>query len=182
MDRIDRKILALYQTDTRRIAEEIGKEVGLSAAAVQRRLKRLRETGVIRAEVALLDHAAVGVPIICIVTLEMVGVSSPVAHLDRFKQRMRANPHVQQCYHVTGSRDLVLVVTASSMEDYGLFAREWFESNENVARYETYVVLDRAKVGLSVPVALDELEAQRFARTARPEGIASRKRGKTRSP
>ena len=44
MDRIDRKILALYQSDTRRIAESIGGEVGLSAAAVQRRLKRLRES------------------------------------------------------------------------------------------------------------------------------------------
>jgi DNA-binding Lrp family transcriptional regulator len=36
VDRIDRKILGLYQHDTRRIAESIGAEVGLSAAAVQR--------------------------------------------------------------------------------------------------------------------------------------------------
>lgn len=181
MDRIDRRILVLYQTDTRRIAEEIGKEVGLSAAAVQRRLKRLRETGVIRAEVALLDHAAASVPITCIVTLEMTGVSSPVMHLDRFKRQMRANSNVQQCYHVTGSRDFVLVVTASSMEEYGLFAREWFEANENIARYETYVVLDRAKVGLSLPIASDEPEVKRFARTARSKVPPTRKGGKTRS-
>jgi hypothetical protein len=42
LDRIDGKILNLYQHDTRCIAESIGAEVGLSAAAVQRRFKRLR--------------------------------------------------------------------------------------------------------------------------------------------
>ena len=153
MDRIDRRILALYQGDTRRIAESIGAEVGLSAAAVQRRLKRLRETGIIRAELAQLDNAAVGAPITCIVALIM---ASAPAHLDRFKRQVGADPQVQQCYHVTGSQDFVLVVSAASMEDYGEFAHRWFDSSEQVARYETYVVLDRVKVGLSLPIRTDE--------------------------
>ncbi|HXC57257.1 MAG TPA: Lrp/AsnC family transcriptional regulator [Rhizomicrobium sp.] len=150
MDRIDRKILALYQNDTRRIAQSIGAEVGLSAAAVQRRLKRLRRTGAIAAEVALLDGKALGVPITCVVTLSAAGAPS---QLDRFKRQMRGQPQVQQCYHVTGSTDFILVVTATSMEAYGEFARTWFEAGQNVARYETHVVLDRVKVGLSLPVA-----------------------------
>jgi Lrp/AsnC family transcriptional regulator, leucine-responsive regulatory protein len=149
MDRIDRKILSLYQEDTRRIAESIGKSVGLSAAAVQRRLKRLRETGVIRAEVAVLDGAKLGVPITCIVTL---AVKAPPSELDKFKRQLRALPDVQQCYHVTGSSDLILMVTAASMEDYGRFAREHLELSRQVARYETHVVLDRVKVGLSLPI------------------------------
>ncbi len=150
MDGVDRKILALYQGDTRRIAQSIGDEVGLSAAAVQRRLKRLRETGVIRAEMALLDNRSLGVPITCVVTVSMA--SRPATHLDQFKRLMRAQPHVQQCYHVTGSTDFVLIVTATSMEDYGAFARQWFEGNAHVSRFETHVVLDRVKVGLSLPV------------------------------
>ena len=83
MDRIDRKILGLFQHDTRRIAASIGAAVGLSAAAVQRRLKRLRASGVIRAEVALLNNVAVGAPITCIVTL---AAKSPPSQLDRFKK------------------------------------------------------------------------------------------------
>jgi Lrp/AsnC family leucine-responsive transcriptional regulator len=153
MDRIDRKILALYQGDTRRIADSIGAEVGLSAAAVQRRLKRLRQTGIIAAEITLLDNRAIGVPITCIVTLSVAGSPS---HLDRFKQQMRDHAQVQQCYHVTGSTDFILVVTAGSMEDYGAFARTWFEGGQHVARYETHVVLDRVKVGLSLPLSAKE--------------------------
>lgn len=154
MDRIDRKILALYQHDTRRIADSIGAEVGLSAAAVQRRLKRLRADGVIAAEVALLDNKRVGVPITCVVALSAAGAPS---QLDRFKRQMRERSEVQQCYHVTGSTDFILVVTAQSMEAYGAFARTWFETGQNVARYETHVVLDRVKAGLSLPVPVDEL-------------------------
>jgi Lrp/AsnC family leucine-responsive transcriptional regulator len=60
---------------------------------------------------------------------------------------------VQQCYQVTGTSDLVVIVTAPSMEDYGEFARRWFEGSEYITRYETLVVLDRVKVGLALPIA-----------------------------
>ena len=153
MDRIDRKILALFQGDTRRIAAEIGDAVGLSAAAVQRRLKRLREIGAIRKEIAMLDPAMSGVPITCVVTLGLIAHAAPHQQIDRFKRDMQAAPEIQQCYHVTGTMDFVLVVTARSMEDYAAFARVWFESNTTVARYDTHVVLERVKVGLEVPIA-----------------------------
>jgi DNA-binding Lrp family transcriptional regulator len=152
MDRIDRKILAIYQSDTRRTAAWIGEEVGLSAAAVQRRLKSLRALGTIRAEVAVLDSRVVGVPITCIVLLTMVSRPGPALHLDQFKREMMATAAVQQCYQVTGTIDFVLVVTAPHMEAYGEFARRWFESNECVVRYDTHVVLHRVKVGLTLPV------------------------------
>ena len=148
MDDFDRKILARYQHDTRRIAHSIGSEVGLSAAAVQRRLKRLRADGTIAAEVAVLDNKSVGRPITCIVT---VSLATTAAKIDLFKKQMRSQPEVQQCYHVTGSTDLILILTASSMEEYGRFARHWLETAQ-VGRYETHVVLDRVKVGLSVPM------------------------------
>jgi DNA-binding Lrp family transcriptional regulator len=153
MDRIDRKILALFQGDTRRIAAEIGEAVGLSAAAVQRRLKRLRSIGAIKNEIAVLDPAMSGVPITCIVTLGLVAHAAPHQQIDRFRRDMKAAPEIQQCYHVTGTVDFVLVVTARSMEDYAAFARRWFESNATVARYDTHVVLERVKVGLEIPIA-----------------------------
>jgi Lrp/AsnC family transcriptional regulator, leucine-responsive regulatory protein len=152
MDRIDRKILSLFQKDTRRIAESIGSEVGLSAAGVQRRLKRLRATGAILAEIAIVDPSSVGVPITCIVSVAMTSGSAPRKNLDQFKRDMRATAEVQQCYHVTGTTDFVLVVTAASMEAYGSFARRWFEGNDHVVRFETHVVLDKVKVGLSLPI------------------------------
>jgi Lrp/AsnC family transcriptional regulator, leucine-responsive regulatory protein len=149
MDAIDRRILALYQHDTRRVAASIGGEVGLSAAAVQRRLKRLRSDGTIAAEIAVLNNVAVGRPITCLVGVEL---ATNAAQIDKFTRRMRALAEVQQCYHVTGSSDIFLIVTAESMEAYRAFARTRLEIPQ-VARYETHVVLDRVKVGLSLSAA-----------------------------
>jgi len=148
-------VTCIYQHDTRRIAESIGAEVGLSAAAVQRRLKRMRAEGVIAAEIAVLDKAVIGASIItCIVTLSMAA-AAPGAHLDRFRRQMIDHPMVQQCRHVTGTSDFVIIVIAESMEAYGTFARRWFESNAHVARYDTHVALERVKVGLSLPIAVN---------------------------
>lgn len=149
MDAIDRKILALYQHDTRRVAASIGGEVGLSAAAVQRRLKRLRSNGTIAAEIAVLNNVAVGRPITCLVGVEL---ATNAAQIDRFTRRMRDLAEVQQCYHVTGSLDIFLIVTAESMETYRAFARTRLEIPQ-VARYETHVVLERVKLGLSLSAA-----------------------------
>jgi len=59
---------------------------------------------------------------------------------------------VQQCYQVTGAADIVLVVSAPSLEAYGAFVRRQIEGGEAVVRYETHVVLDPVKVGLALPL------------------------------
>ena len=91
----------------------------------------------------------VGRPITCLVGIE---VATNAAQIDKFTRRMRDLVEVQQCYHVTGSSDVFLVVTAESMEAYRAFARARLEIPQ-VAGYETHVVLDRVKVGLSLSAA-----------------------------
>jgi Lrp/AsnC family leucine-responsive transcriptional regulator len=150
LDGLDRKILARYQRDARTSAESIGAEVGLSTAAVHRRLKRLREGGVIEAEVAILAPAALGLPVTCVVTIDID--REGLAELDAFSARMRACPLVQQCFYVTGSADFVAIVVAADMAGYEAFTRAYLLSDRNVKSFTTHVVLDRVKVGLAVPV------------------------------
>ena len=57
LDAFDRAILALLQRDNLMPQRLIAEQVNLSAPAVQRRIKRLQETGVIAANVAVLDRA-----------------------------------------------------------------------------------------------------------------------------
>ena len=151
LDAFDRRILALYQHDTARSAAEIGAEVGLSAAAVQRRLKRLRETGVIESEVAQIAPHAVGLDVTCIVGVDLRDESA--RELERFKARMAARPEVQQCYYVTGEDDFILVVLAPTMAAYEAFTRDALLGDENVQGFKTFVVMDRVKAGVGVPLA-----------------------------
>jgi Lrp/AsnC family leucine-responsive transcriptional regulator len=150
LDDFDLAILARYQLDTRRPAEAIGAEVGLSAAAVQRRLKRLREQGAIEAEVAKVSAKATGFPVTCLVSVDIDREGA--AEIARFKSRMLACPQVQQCYYVTGPTDFMLVVLARDLGDYEAFTREYLLPDKNVRSFTTHVVLETAKAGLEVPL------------------------------
>lgn len=151
LDDFDRRILAIYQHDTRVTGESIGQAVGLSAAAVQRRLKRLRSHGVIIQEEARLDAKALGVPVTCIVGVDLEYERNQ--HVDEFKQRMREHPNVQQCYYVTGSQDFVLVVVARSLQEYEEFTREALMEHANVRSFTTLVSMDTVKAGYALPVS-----------------------------
>jgi len=151
LDELDRKILDRYQRDTRLPAQQIGKSIGLSVAAVQRRLKRMRETGVISAEVACVAPSAVGQPLTCIVTVDLE--REKAVDLERFRRRILAHDRVQQCYYVTGQADFLLVVFARDMADYEDFTRHVFLNDGNVKSFTTHVVLERVRVGMMTPIA-----------------------------
>ena len=148
LDELDLRILERYQHDTLLPARTIGEEVGLSTAAVQRRLKRLREVGVIQREVAELAPKAVGLPISCVVAVELE--QERTADLERFKQRMRGLTEVQQCYYVTGQADFILIVLVASMEAYDAFTQRALHSDANVRGFTTSVTLERVKTGVAV--------------------------------
>lgn len=150
LDRLDYAILDRLQRDARTIAESIAVEVGMSTAAVQRRIKRLRETGVIAREVAVLNPKALGQSMTFVVEVEMERERSEV--LDAFRYQMDADDNVQQCYYVTGAYDFVLIVTARDMEDFEEFTQRTFFDNSNVRRFTTSIVMRPIKVGLTLPL------------------------------
>jgi Lrp/AsnC family leucine-responsive transcriptional regulator len=150
LDQMDHAILAHLQTDARTIAETIGARVGLSAAAVQRRIKRLRQAGVIEREVAVLDPGTLGYAMTFIVAVEMERERTEV--IEDFQRQVLADDAVQQCYYVTGTADFVLVVTCRDMADFEEFTRRMFFTNGEVRHFTTSVVMNRMKVGLTVPL------------------------------
>lgn len=150
LDKLDRRILALLQRDARLPAETIGAEVGLSASAVQRRLARLREDGIITGEVAVLDPRSVGRPLTMIVDLVVDGDRKElVAGLKHWIER---EPAVQEAWYVTGDEDYVLVVTARDVDAYEQMMQRLLADNANVRRYRTRVVLGTLKRGLALPL------------------------------
>jgi Lrp/AsnC family transcriptional regulator, leucine-responsive regulatory protein len=148
LDALDLKILACYQPDTRVPAMVIGEQVGLSAAAVQRRIKRMRETGVITNEIAQIDPYTVGLPVTVVVHVDIE--RETLQYIDAFKAAMRAYQEVQQCWYTTGLTDFILVVRVASMAAYEQFTRDALLSNDNVAKFTSYVVLAELKGGLGL--------------------------------
>lgn len=148
MDDKDLEILKLVQSDARLTAEIIGYEIGLSAPAVQKRLKKLRESGVIKKEIAVLSSSKLdrGMTVIVGVVLERESSSN----LDLFKRRMSDAREVQQCYYATGQADFFLLVVVKNISEYEAFTKKYFFDESNVAHFTSSVVMDHVKVSLDV--------------------------------
>ncbi|UCI31937.1 Lrp/AsnC family transcriptional regulator [Mesorhizobium sp. B4-1-4] len=153
-DRIDARIMQLVQKNNRLTTDEIGERVGLSSTAVQRRLKKLRESRTIEADVSIISPKAVGRPVSMLVLVSLERERSDI--IDRFKQHLRANEEVMSGYYVTGEADFVIVVTATDMEGYEQFTRRFFYENPDIKGFKTMVVMDRVKVGFTIPIEAPE--------------------------
>lgn len=150
LDAFDRAILQLMQKECQLKAEAIADEVGLSPSAVQRRLKRLRETGVIQAEVAVVNRKATSFPMTFIAGMEIERDNYDA--LARFRQWAEKQANVQQVYYVTGQVDLIAIITARDVEHYDDISAQLMADNPQIKRMTTNVVLRDVKVGLHIPV------------------------------
>ena len=154
LDAFDRKLLAEVQRDAHIPQNELGARVNLSTAAVNRRLRRLADDGVIDRYTAVVAPEKVGFPLTIVTTVEVE--SEQIDLLDAMKRTFELCPQIQQCYYVAGEWDFVLVLTVRNMEQYNDLTRQLFFANNNVKRFKTLVSMSRVKVGLNVPVELDE--------------------------
>jgi Lrp/AsnC family leucine-responsive transcriptional regulator len=154
LDRLDARILRLVQRNNRATTDEIGASVGLSATAVQRRLKRLRSIGVIEGDVAIVNPRAVGRPVTMLVLVSLERERADI--IDNFKRAIRSTAEVMTGYYVTGEADFVLVVTSKDMEDYERFTRQFFYENPDIKNFKTLVVMDRVKSGFAIPIDTDD--------------------------
>lgn len=116
MDKLDRKILDVLQKDASPTAAEIAERVGLSKAPCWRRIQRLRETGVIRRTVALLDARALNVGTTVFVTIK--APSHSAAWYERFAKVVRDLPEVTELHRMSGDVDYLLRVVVPDIEAY----------------------------------------------------------------
>jgi Lrp/AsnC family leucine-responsive transcriptional regulator len=112
LDRFDRQLLNLVQEDAGRTSEDLAQRVALSPSAVQRRLRKLKEAGVIVRQTAMLEPRKVGRPTFFIVSLEVERDRPEL--LTQLRTWLAGQEHVQQAFYVTGEADFILVVTAQT--------------------------------------------------------------------
>lgn len=150
IDASDRAILRLVQRDNKMPQRRIGEAVNLSAAAVQRRIAAMEESGVILRNVAIVDPEVVGLPITSIV--EVTLRDERAATVDAAKALFRDAPEVQHCYYVTGGVSFVLLLSSPDMRSYEALTRRLFAENDLVARFRSLLALDRVKADIALPL------------------------------
>lgn len=117
MDKLDKKILDLLQRDADLTAAEIADRIGLSKAPCWRRIQRLRESGIIRKTVALLDARALNVGTTVFVTIK--APSHSAGWFEKFAKVVRDMPEVTELHRMSGDVDYLLRVVVPDIEAYG---------------------------------------------------------------
>jgi len=139
LDPFDHRLLDLVRQDNLLPARALAERVGLSESAVLRRLRRLRSTGVIVADVAVIDPARLtpSITIHVLVQLHQSNLRTETA----FAQRMQARSEVIGAWNVTGRTDFLLIVAVPSIEAYQRFADTELAADDDVLLFETLVSL-----------------------------------------
>lgn len=119
MDRIDRKILALLQTDADIALAELSDKVGLSQTPCWKRIQKLQQSGVIQKRVALVSPEKVGLGLTVFVQIETADHSGP--WLDSFAEAVTAMPEVMELYRMAGDVDYMMRVVVADMAAYDAF-------------------------------------------------------------
>ena len=117
LDRTDRQILRLLQSDSSISNQDLADRVSLSPSPCLRRVKHLYDKGYIRKQVALLDATTLGLNLTIILS---VGLKSHTRKtMSKFEEEIKKVDEVIQCFMIAGqSADYLLKIVARDMNHY----------------------------------------------------------------
>ena len=127
-DSKDRQILAILQADAMVPIAEVAERVGLSTTPCWRRIQRLEREGVIRRRVALLDPAALNVPVSVFVAIRTSQHSAK--WLAQFRQAVESIPEIVEAYRMSGEIDYLLRVVVPDIAGYDAVYKQLIEKIE----------------------------------------------------
>lgn len=142
-DEMDRRILKELAGDARIANNELAERVGLSASACLRRLRRLEEAEIIQGYTALIDPAVNGWTMTALASIRLSRQHEDEIRM--FENAVREWDEVLECHLVTGSRDYVLKVMSSGLDDYERFVKEKIARLKCVDTIETSFVMNTIK-------------------------------------
>lgn len=154
LDSTDLALLTQLQEDSALSNQDLAARVHISPATCLRRVKRLREAGLIEREMAILNPQRMaeslghGLEAVVEVSLDRQGSEEQ----DAFELRVAQDDAVQQCYRVSPGPDFILVVHARDMPDYLALAQRLFTSDANVRNVKAFFSVKRAKFRPRIPV------------------------------
>jgi Lrp/AsnC family leucine-responsive transcriptional regulator len=159
LDRFDIALLNLLQADTLGTAEGLARTVPLSPSAIARRVRSLREEGLIAADIAILSPHLTAGRLRALVQVQ-VHEHAEERGIAALRARLAAAPEVQLLANVAGAFDLIALVVTRNMAAFNAFTESYFAADPAVRRYETSFL--KAEIKNRPVVPLDENDLSRI--------------------
>ena len=152
LDKIDRKILELVQTDGSLSASDIANQVNLTQPPCWRRIKRLQDEGIIDRRVCLLNRQQLGLNLVVYTEVKLTANGRQA--VGDFEKMIRSFPEVTECYVMLGRIDFLLRIVTRDIDSYEIFFREHLSQLPGVQDINSSVALSEVKFTTSLPLAL----------------------------
>lgn len=150
LDELDKRLLNQLQDNCDLSNQDLAELVHASAPTCLRRVRRLKQEGYIRKQVALLEPSKIqaGLTVIVELTLDQQGAE----HVDEFERLMQSESAVQQCYHVATGPDFILILYVPTMQAYHELAHQLFSSHRNVRNVRSFFSVHQSKFDTRYPI------------------------------
>jgi Lrp/AsnC family leucine-responsive transcriptional regulator len=150
LDRIDRKILAILQTDARITNQRLAEAVALSPSACLARVRRLEEKGILARYLAEIDveRAAPALRAFVEITLE----SHAQEDFSRFDRHLAGTPEIVASWQVSGRFDYLLLLVVADMTSLRLLSEDLLGAGLGIEKFVTVPVLKEAKPFAGLPL------------------------------
>ncbi len=143
LDETDRALLRLLQQDADQSAAALAKNLDMSQPAIWRRIKRLKEEGVIKGVALNLNREKLGLGVTVFLGIKLA--TKGRVSLEDFERAVKAIPEVQQIEHVLGLYDYRLRVVARDISDFERVLRRRIMTLPGVGGLEANVLLSEEK-------------------------------------
>ena len=143
LDELDRKLLGALAQDATQNAGVLGRRFGLSQPSAWRRIKRLRENGVIKGQWLELNREKLGFGVTVFLGVKLA--TKGRVSLEDFERAVTAIPEVQRVEHVLGMYDYRLRVVARDIADFERVLRRRIMTLPGVGDVEANVLLSEER-------------------------------------
>ena len=156
LDKVDRKILNILQKDNQIATRVLAEKVHISQPTCLRRIRDMRQAGIISADVSMVDPFSLGYGMLAFLEVSLSNQSEE--SMFEFEQRMSKEEQVMQCYFVSGEYDYFVVVHVIDMDAYYQFVRKVISGSGNVKHFHSRFPMKCAK--FSARIGFDEKPAE----------------------
>ena len=143
MDLIDKKLLILLQTDSKKTTKELSLKLNLSVTAVYERIKKLEREGIIDKYVVLVNRSKVdkGFVVFCHIKL----IQHTKEFLTKFESEVIKLSEILECHHVSGDYDYILKIAVKDMEAYREFLVTKLTTLEHIGSTHSTFMISEVK-------------------------------------
>jgi len=150
LDKTDRKILEILQSNAKITNAQLSKDIGLSPAPTLERVKKLENLGVINSYHAKLDTSKIGLGVATFVLVTLIGHNRE--NIEHFIEEINKVDEVIECHHITGAGDFILKIISKDIPSYQKLMLEKVSDIKVVDNMQSMVILSTFKDSKVLPI------------------------------